>query len=284
MYECVRCLQRLCATERLTIIAGDCNLPDVDCSCYSGPNTAIYDASLNFVNNYGFCQYVQRPTRDNNILDIFIATSDTFLSDLSVTVPLSTSDHNTIILKTNLVGKATNSTASVPYWDFEHAEYAAVNTYLKSIDWNDMFSNSITAEDCWNSFSQVLHDVFNFFIPVRFTTASSSNRKRKRIRYPHYIRSIRKQKAILWKRWNMSNASEDKTLYKTAAVKCKKAIDKFHAAKELALVRKNNFGNFFSLINNRLKSNIASVGLTRRPASADRTARAANFRRDLEAT
>jgi len=49
------------------------------------------------------------------------------------------------------VGKATNSTASVSYWDFEHADYTAINTYLNSIDWNDMFSSSITVEGCWNS-------------------------------------------------------------------------------------------------------------------------------------
>jgi len=72
---------------------------------------------------------------------------------------------------------------------------------------------------------------------------------------------MRKPKAILWKRWKLSNAHEDKVLYKTAAVKCKNAIDKFHAAKELALVRKNNLGSFFSFINNRLKLNIASVAL-----------------------
>ena len=41
----------------------------------------------------------------------------------------------------------------------------------------------------------------------------------------------------------------------------KNAIDKFHAAKELALVRKNNFGSFFSFINNRLKSYVTSAGL-----------------------
>jgi len=58
-----------------------------------------------------------------------MATSDTFISDLSVTVQLSTSDHNTII-KTNLVGKATNSTASVPYWDFEHADYALLLIHI----------------------------------------------------------------------------------------------------------------------------------------------------------
>jgi len=41
----------------------------------------------------------------------------------------------------------------------------------------------------------------------------------------------------------------------------KNAIDKFRAAKELSLIRKNNLGSFFSFINRRLKSNIASVGL-----------------------
>jgi len=136
----------------------------IDWSCYSGPNTAIYDAFLNFVNNNGFYQYVQRPTRDNNILDIFMATSDTFLSDLSVTVQLSTSDHNTIILKTNLVGKATNSTESVPCWDFEHADYAAINTYLNSTDWNDMFSSSTTVEGRCNSFMLALWNTADHYI------------------------------------------------------------------------------------------------------------------------
>jgi len=43
----------------------------------------------------------------------------TFLSDLSVTVLLSAM----IILKTNLEAKAANLSVSLPYWDFEHADY-----------------------------------------------------------------------------------------------------------------------------------------------------------------
>ena len=79
--------------------------------------------------------------------------------------------------------------------------------------------------------------------------------------YPHYITVMRKRKAILWKRWKVSNAPEDKALYKTVAGNCKNAIDKFHSTKELALVRKNNLGSFFSFINNRLKSYVTSAGL-----------------------
>jgi len=150
-----------------------------------------------------------------------------------------------IILKTNLEAKDTNITTSLPYWNFEHADYASINAFLSNINWNNTFSNSITVERCWNSFSQILCDVFNRFIPVRLTSGSTSNSKRKPMRYPHYIRVMSKRKAILWKRLKVSNAPEDKALYKTVAGNCKNAIDKFHAAKELALVRKNNLGSFF---------------------------------------
>jgi len=85
-----------------------------------------------------------------------MATRNTFLSDLSVTVPLS---YDMIILKTNFEAKATNIMTSLPYWDFEHADYA----FLSNINWNDTFSSSITVEGCWNSFSQILCDVFNRF-------------------------------------------------------------------------------------------------------------------------
>jgi len=54
---------------------------------------------------------------------IWQLATDTFLSDLSVTVLLSASDHNMIILKTNLEAKAANLSVSLPYWDFEHADY-----------------------------------------------------------------------------------------------------------------------------------------------------------------
>ena len=97
-----------------------------------------------------------------------MATSDTFSSDLSVTVPLSTSDHNTIILKTNLGAKATKITTSLPCWDFEHADFASINVFLSNINWNDTFSSSITVEGCWNSF--------------RFASDNTSNSKLKRVR------------------------------------------------------------------------------------------------------
>jgi len=97
--DCVTCLQRLYSTEKLVVVTGDCNLPEIDWSYYYAPNAAVYDAFIDFVNRYGFCQYVNEPTRNGNILDIVMATSVAFVEDLAISVPLGTSDHNTVILK-----------------------------------------------------------------------------------------------------------------------------------------------------------------------------------------
>ena len=61
---------------------------------------------------------------------------------------------------------------------------------------------------------------------------------RKGVHYPQYIKRMLRRKAILWKRWRLSKSLDDRLAYKTAASDCKTAISKFHAAKELALIRK----------------------------------------------
>ena len=244
----------MCSTNKLTIIAGDCNLPDIDWSYYSAPNTPIYTAFLDFVNSYGFYQYINEPTRQNNILDIFMATSSTFLNNLTVSPPppLSTSDHNTVILHTNLLAEDTGSSSSVPVWDFEHTDYAAINDYFSTIDWDDLFSHSISVEGCWKQISVLLNNAFQCFVPVKSIDRKFS--RHRRISYPRYIKVMIHRKAVHWKRWKLglSNSLDDKRSYKEATDNCKRAIHKFHAGNELALIRKNNLGSC------KLKSNVSS--------------------------
>jgi len=85
-----------------------------------------------------FDQYANQPTRGDNILNIVMSTANTFLEDLAVSVPLGTSDHNTIILKTNVSVETTCPPTSTSYFDFEHADYDAINEYLAVTDWNDI--------------------------------------------------------------------------------------------------------------------------------------------------
>ena len=76
----------------------------------------------------------------------------------------------------------------------------------------------------------------------------------KKYHYPRFINSLIKEKQIAWKRWKHSKLTEDKLRYKKAALDCKTAISKFHAAKETELIRSNNIGSFYNFDNSRLKS------------------------------
>ena len=260
MNDCVQCFKKLCSTEKLVVITGDCNLPDINWSFYHSPNSTAYNTFMDFVNNYGFHQYVDQPTRDNKILDIVMATSDTFLEDLTVCAPLGTSDHNTVIFKTNVLIETKGSSSSAPYFDFAHADYNAINRCLSVVDWNAIFSRNVTVEDSWCVFHDILTSLFNLYVPIRHGDASTYD-KHNKIRYPRYIKLMLKRKAVLWKKWTISKLSADKTAYKAAVASCRSAIDKYHAAKELSLIRKNNLGSFYKFVNSKLKSKTVAAAL-----------------------
>ena len=95
---------------------------------------------LDFINNFGFHQYVNQSTRNENILDVVMTTSDTFLEDLSVSVPLGTSDHNTVIFKTNIQANIGDQGTTVSYYDFAEADYVSANAYLSTVDWDNILA------------------------------------------------------------------------------------------------------------------------------------------------
>ena len=99
--DSVKCLQALCSTDKITVILGDFNLPNIDWSCYHCPGNPVYNEFLKFVNTYGFHQFVTEPTRDCHILDLVLSTSSSFVSALQVTWPISTNDHNTVVFRVN---------------------------------------------------------------------------------------------------------------------------------------------------------------------------------------
>jgi len=176
--DCIRCLKKLCSTEKLVIITGDCNLPDIDWSCYHAPDSPIYNMFIDFVNNFGFYQYVNQPTRNENILDVVMATSDTFLEDLSVSVPLGTSDHNTVIFKTNISAYSMDQETSVSYYDFVQGDYESVNECLSAINWDAIFSANITVQGCWDAFICIINDIFEsyrFLIMILFKVITNQS-------------------------------------------------------------------------------------------------------------
>jgi len=110
---------------------GDFNLPHIDWSYYHATDNIIYNSFLKFVNSYGLIQFVNQPTREDNILDLVLSTSDMSISDVDVFPPIGSSDHNVVIFNTNSVNSLNNHCISTPtFFDWSRANYAMTYALL----------------------------------------------------------------------------------------------------------------------------------------------------------
>jgi len=84
-------------------IAGDINLPNINwerhCTNDNSYAVALCDLSLDFVQDYGFSQMVDFPTRRNNTLDIF-AINRPSLVTVCKPVP-GISDHEAVLVESS---------------------------------------------------------------------------------------------------------------------------------------------------------------------------------------
>ncbi|XP_012561053.2 uncharacterized protein LOC105846644 [Hydra vulgaris] len=59
---------------------------------------------------------------------------------------------------------------------------------------------------------------------------------------------------MAWKRSKVTGKPNDKAAYKSIAAQCSDSIRKYHGAKELKMIRKDNLGSFFNFVNGKLKT------------------------------
>ena len=137
------------------------------------------------------------------------------------------------------------------FFDYAHADFDSLNNYLFTVDWNAQFQYCFDVDECWTTFSKILTDGINFFVPQVISAKHIKNPNR--FRHPHFIRLMLNRKAILWKAWKISSLDKDKEDYNMLAKHCTQAINKCLAAKELEMVRKSNLGSFFNFMNKKLK-------------------------------
>jgi hypothetical protein len=230
-------------------VLGDLNLPDIDCFYYHAANNTFSEHFVDFVNAYGLTQFVNQPTRNNNSLDLVLCSSSSFASYINVLPPISTSDHYTILLRPNVptnINMHHNETPNT-FFDYAHADFDSLNNYLFTVDWNTQFLYCFDVDEWWTTFSKILTDGINCFVPQ--VSSSKHIKNRNRCRYPHFIRLMLNCKAVLWKAWKISLLDKDKEVYTMLAERCTQAIYKYLAAKELEMVRKSNLGSFYNFVN-----------------------------------
>ena len=150
---------------------GDFNLPHIDWdrtqikdSCTCKP---IYEKFFDIIFDFGLEQIVKEPTRDNNILDLFLTNYPNLIQSTKTLPPLGQGDHDIVHheLKVNL-GRSKQKQRPVKLykktvWNSFRSEMAEYQTEFFKL------SENMTADSKWNLFKAALNNLTDKFIPTK---------------------------------------------------------------------------------------------------------------------
>jgi hypothetical protein len=201
--DLVKSLEVLCDVSYNVILVGDFNLCDISWSDWSsiGNHASFNNVLLNFACELGLSQCVTEPTRGDNIIDLIFTNDPLLISECSIGPPLIGSDHNTVHFNVALPA------ATVPfvnidgdddvlcYYNFSAGDYDGLNNYLSAVNWYELFANVVDINDCWVSFTAVLTQAIDLFVPVKLVDANLSRSEKKLL--PLFIRQLYRKKMQL---------------------------------------------------------------------------------------
>ena len=130
-------------------LTGDFNFPEIHWPVCDPPSTQSKPCQsanklLNLMEENFMNQLVNKPTRGNNILDLFITNNVNIISHIdSVETPLS--DHNIVKVNTtyNILTSREKPVAKIPHDSFRSlnlakANFSAICDHLKTINWHEL--------------------------------------------------------------------------------------------------------------------------------------------------
>ena len=146
-----------------TLILGDFNLPTINWDTHE-VNNEEGRLFMECCQDNFLTQFVEKPTRGKNILDLVLANQDS-VKELQIGETLSNSDHNIIRFSLEGPNKFIKSNkAKIP--DFKKGDYESFRKKLESINWNIEFKNK-NGHQMWERFKSILSDIQNSCIPSR---------------------------------------------------------------------------------------------------------------------
>ena len=155
-------------------IAGDLNLPNVSWNNWSVNDNnyplALCNLFIDLFITHGFCQLVDSPTRNNNILDIFATNRPSFTAECKVIPGIS--DHETVHVETQLNIAATPvSTRRIFLWN--QTDFHQVNHIMMQhcSEFLTNYSSDTPVEVLWSAFKSICSECLDL-IP---STLSSKN-------------------------------------------------------------------------------------------------------------
>ena len=239
--EMYRVLQQTLRNE--SVILGDFNLPHIDWQTLHGVESESHKM-IEFLEDNFLHQLVTEPTRENNILDLVIASQAHLLNNVTVGEHLGSCDHKVIRAQINTTTKVTENITLVP--NFRRGNFEGLRSALSHLS----LPTTDQVEEVWSYFkNQLLTQQHNFIPNCEKRPSNNKN-------HPWFNTDIKRalqQRNNLHKRMKMQRSPENTSLYNEARRRVKTIIKQAKRRYEvnIAAESKNNAKMFFRYINNK---------------------------------
>ena len=124
-----------------------------------------YDKLLEMLDDHNLTQMVNSPTRNNNILDWFLTSNPTLVSN--ITVQAGISDHNIVIAQARLKPQINKQTPRTIHL-FKKANWNDFKAFINRSKVN-IINNAdvLSVEDIWTKFTNMINEGINKFVPIK---------------------------------------------------------------------------------------------------------------------
>ena len=186
-------------------LLGDFNYPHINWS-NSTASTPEEAAFLNFCTSNSLSQFVNEPTRDENILDL-VLTFD-LLEPLQVNVleNFSNSDHN--IVEILISNRRQTSTPKIIY-DYKSAHWDLIFAHLACITWENGFFYNSNVSSMWEQFKNLLLFLIETYVPKKILMPQKSAPW-----FNNTLKKLSRKKKSLYNRQRRTQSPRVKTEYK----------------------------------------------------------------------
>ena len=236
-----------------TVIMGDFNLP---VSKWGDPLNSHTGRDLyTNLQECDFYQCVNKPTRENNILDLIFTTTENLISEVNIGPVFSGSDHRLITFRMKIeASKMKASKEKVP--DFRRANFNRLRTILNNSNWNKV-SRESDIDKAWEAFTTELNNAVTLCVPYRNRRLPTNKPKW----WNNEISKIISLKKRAYKKYSSTRSPDDKLELDRLSRETKKLIkrSKKNLEEYIAEASKSNPKEFYSYVNKK-KTLACSIG------------------------
>ncbi|XP_053388820.1 uncharacterized protein LOC128551897, partial [Mercenaria mercenaria] len=158
-------------------ILGDLNMPDIDWTSGTVRDSckfkSLYEQFLENLTNFNLDQVVKEPTRENNVLDLFLTNQPSQVHSTKILPSLGSSDHNTVFHEMNIkIGRPRQVKREIK--QFKKANWDSFKS-----DLNEYFKNvfvKLSSNDpniLWEKFKNKVNELSSKYIPTKMTKPRS---------------------------------------------------------------------------------------------------------------